>query len=179
MEWPFPIAETARSLQTSNRQMNLAVDGFACSDRTFARHFEKDVYLREVYSGLLSNNDVPPHEEKSPPLKSAKYSILRGLLTRADFATEQKIVFLAKWQSAVEDDDQNQLLCDADGIEKEVRRTLSVLKKFQKSFSPSLDTSIETLESLSHVSLNRLVAHPCSQENTDEETEPGSDNEIE
>lgn len=173
MEWPFPIATTVPSLLSSDTRICSGVEAYASTDRTFARHFERDEYLQDVFTDLSENkNNSALDDHSNHTWKSAKLSLLRGLITRADFAAEQKLFFLFKWEQAMEEEDRRRMWNDAAEVNKEVRRTLTVLRRFQQSFTPYLDTSVETLEALVQASLPGAAA--CSDAETDEETDPGS-----
>jgi hypothetical protein len=168
MEWPFPVAKTVPSLRSSDTRISSTVEAYASVDRTFAEHFERDDHLRDVYSSLLLN-DLPVNEEiNNPSVKSAKLSILRGLLTRADFAAEQKLQFFVKWEKLTEQE-RCHLQDDATEVNNEVRNTLLVLREFGSMFSPDLDMPLETLERLLQTPLSGAAA--CIESDTDDETD--------
>jgi len=83
--------------------------------------------------------------------QSAKQTIVRGFLTQADFAAEQKLVLRCKMKEALKWNDENKmnlLQADAREVESEVKDTLEVILHFQKILSPRLDLSVETLRCL-------------------------------
>jgi len=78
-----------------------------------------------------------------------KHAIVRGFLTRADFAAEQKLVLRWKMREAMKNNDKTRLellQADVNAIENEVKCTLEILQHFQKILSPRLDLSVQTLK---------------------------------
>jgi hypothetical protein len=69
------------------REFVSSVEAYASIDRTFAVDLEQDEYLKTVLNDLKEG--VDRHEVA---FQSAKHSIVRGFLARADFAAEQKLV---------------------------------------------------------------------------------------
>ena len=164
IEWPFPLASVVPSLRPDeNMDVVTGVEGYASTDRTFARHLEMDEFLQTLLFNLIVNQGTI---DDSPPSRSAKLSILCGLLTRAAFAAEQKLLFLTKWEETVSEDERSAMWNDAKDVNDEVENTLTVLRHFQTSFSPNLDTSVETLEALKG---NPIAGHQVVE--TDDETE--------
>eukprot|EP00977_Amphora_coffeiformis_P016068 scaffold4869_cov183-Amphora_coffeaeformis.AAC.12 len=51
-------------------------------------------------------------------------------------------------QTVVKDKRRHIMWTDLTNVNEEVRKTLNVLRQFQELFSPNLDTSVETLETL-------------------------------
>jgi hypothetical protein len=105
--------------------------------------FEDDEYLQQVLHDLNEGID-----RDKLAFQIAKQAIVRGFLTRADFAAEQALVVRLKMREAVRENDKNYLLsvkADIDDVENEVKHTLEVLQSFQRILSPRLDLSVETL----------------------------------
>jgi hypothetical protein len=148
MEWPFPIANPPLpSMVSENTQYVTSVEAYASLDRTFAQDFEYDECLRSVFNelkqGIDHNDDVY--------FQSVKLTIVRALLTRGDYAAEQKLMMRNYMEEALKAKDTNkypQLLADAGEVEREVKDTLSVLMHFEDVLSPRLDLSVECLRTL-------------------------------
>jgi len=65
--------------------------------------------------------------------QSAKQTIVRGFLTQANFAAEQKLVLRCKMKEALKWNDENKmnlLQADAREVESEVKDTLEVILHF-------------------------------------------------
>jgi hypothetical protein len=168
MEWPLPIAEAQPSIMSESNHYISSVEAYASIDRTFAVDLEHGEYLKTVLQDLKEG--VDRHEVA---FQSAKHSIVRGFLARADFAAEQKILVLqCKMKEALKNNDKNKLnllQADANEIENEVKCTLEIVQHFQKIMSPRLDLSVETLKVLrDNVKLPTFYYDECLSE-TDEE----------
>ena len=112
--------------------------------------------------------------------QSAKQTIVRGFLTQADFAAEQKLVLRCKMEEALRMNDANKmnlLQADAREVENEVRDTLEVLLHFQKILSPRLDLVVETLTCLKEKVKLPTVHVEEYLSSTDEEDDESTDEE--
>jgi hypothetical protein len=102
-------------MSESTNQYISSVEAYASMDQTFAVDFERDVYLKSVLQDLKEGKD---RDEKG--FHSAKQTIVRGFLTRADFAAEQKIVLRCKMKEPLRRNDESKMnLLQADAREVE------------------------------------------------------------
>ena len=147
--------------------------------------FQQDIYLQTVLGRLCTEGSkVVEEAKKNPALKSAMWTIAFGMLTKADFAANQMLLWQAKWvqlsKKKAEDEnyddndyEKEMLLADVDEVKKEVRDTLLVVKQFQDLFSPHLDLGVSTLENLS-LSEASLMCDNISDDDTEASSEEGS-----
>ena len=183
MEWPFPISHAVPSVSTNVQTIISSAEAYACTDQTFMNRFRADIYLQTVFGRLCTEGSkVVKEAKKDPALKSAMWTIASGLLTRADFAANQMLLWEAKWVQLLKkkaqeesydgnDYEKEMLLADVDEVKKEIRETLLVVKQFQELFTPHLDLGVSTLENLSD---SPLICDNISDDDTEASSEEGS-----
>lgn len=121
-----------------------SVEEIACIDRTFAKDFEVDEYLKTVFANLKDGIIID-----TPEFISATHTIVRALLVRADFALEQKMMLRQKMYEALKRHDDRmfiEYLGDSEQVEEEVKRTYDVLSSFNGILSPRLNTIVDDLK---------------------------------
>ena len=169
MEWPFPIAETQPGAASERQYIVSSVEAYASTDRTFAHDLEHDDDLKLILQDLKHGID-----RDEVAFQIGKRAIVRGFLTRADFAAEQKLFFREKMKEAKENKDGMRLArlqADIEAVEEEVKNTLEILEHFQKILSPYLDLSVEILKG----AMKNVNLHAFTNEESVSETDNDDD----
>lgn len=147
VKWCLPVAEAVSCDALKNEDNGVwrersTVDAYAHEARKFAYHLGKDTFLQSILTRLNANDIRVEETENDPVLRSALMAILRGFQTRADFAVDQKLLFLGRF-GLLSDDEKERVL---EEVNQELRQTLKFLKHFQSQLSPELDERINNLE---------------------------------